>query len=54
MQPFHLTVCVALDAGEFDIKNLQDVLKLNLSLFTAIVIDELEIFCSSSSSNNNI
>jgi hypothetical protein len=32
-----------LDAGEFNTMNLQDVLKLNLCLFTAIVIDELEL-----------
>jgi hypothetical protein len=43
MQPFHVTVCGMLDAGEFDTKNLQDDLKLNLCLFTGIVIDELEI-----------
>jgi len=43
MQPFHVTVCGTLDAGDFDTKNLQEDLKLNLCLFTAIVIDELEI-----------
>jgi len=32
-----------LDAGEFNTKNLQEDLKLNLCLFAAIVIDELEI-----------
>jgi len=44
MQPFHVTVCGMLDAGEFNTTNLQDVLKLNLCIFTAIVVDELEIF----------
>jgi len=43
MQAFHVTVCVMLDAGEFNTKNFQDDLKLNLCLFTAILIDELEI-----------
>jgi hypothetical protein len=32
-----------LDAGEFNIKNLQDDLELNLCRFTVSVIDELEI-----------
>jgi len=43
MQPFHVTVCGMLDAGEFNTKNLQEDLKLNLCLFIAIVIDEFEI-----------
>lgn len=43
MRPFRVTVCGMLDAGEFNTMNLQDVLKLNLCLFTAIVIDELEL-----------
>jgi len=37
------SVCGMLDAGEFNTKNLQDDLKLNLCLFTAIVIDKHEI-----------
>jgi hypothetical protein len=43
VHPFHVTVCGISDAGEFNTKNFQDDLKLNLCLFTAIVIDELEI-----------
>ena len=43
LQPFCVTLCGILVAGELNTKNVQDVLKLNWCLFTAIVIGELEI-----------
>ena len=38
-----VSACSMLDAGEFNTKDVWDVLKLTLCLLTAIVINELEI-----------